>query len=369
MNYNNDNILNELHSEINCVNYVENNTNEAIGYCKFLTNTYGRMFPTNKIFCNITCKRRGPYNNKQLTKEQEIDFIKEGWETMRPRIFGIAEKAYINYNLNADIYIPEIYNDIKNELIFLNNIDGFVKLYLTGSVIIKNIKKPLKDLDIVLQFNTIENYLNFRKLNLLPEKIKNIPIDWFITIGDKNHDIDVYFVYLDPEDKILYTSKWFDLKLNSIEDGIKVVYKTCEYHKKLMNSYLEKSEISKLDFKISWKKVENSWYDAQSFIESVKSRGISSTISNVVGVNNNSGERVDADTYNLRKKSCFGDENNPPCGALNNINKSQPFCGACGCGQNKLTILSSEDPNDYTKLHYPYLECPLKKPGFSNHEK
>jgi hypothetical protein len=37
------------------------------------------------------------------------------------------------------------------------------------------------------------------------------------------------------------------------------------------------------------------------------------------------------------------------------------YCGACGCG---VTPISTLD----LKIRLPYLECPLKKQGFNNHE-
>lgn len=355
------NVLKEINSDINCC-YYKKNEDEPLGYCQFLTNVIGRLYQTNSVFCNLTCKKCGPYNNTDLTKEQEVEFIRKGWNRLFPILSGIAEKAFVNSNLNADIYIPEIYDDIKKNLDFLKEIDGFEKIYLTGSIILKNVRKPPKDIDIVLKFNSLEKYLNFKSKNLLPKKIKDIPVDYFIRIGIKNDNPEVYFVCLDVEEKILYTSKWFDLKLNSIEEGIQIVYQSSEYHKKLLESYIEKSKLSNLTLKLSWKEVENSWYDADSFIENIKSNNLDIT-------SINSEEKVSDEIYNLRKISCFGDEFNTQCGFLNSSDYSEPYCNVCGCGQNKLTVLSTKNSKEYTKLHYPYLKCPLKKQGFYNYEK
>ena len=43
------------------------------------------------------------------------------------------------------------------------------------------------------------------------------------------------------------------------------------------------------------------------------------------------------------------------------------ICGGCGCGDRKGTWLIS-DADEYSKLDYPSLQCPLKMPGFSNYE-
>ncbi|HAW82352.1 MAG TPA: hypothetical protein DCX27_23210, partial [Balneola sp.] len=42
------------------------------------------------------------------------------------------------------------------------------------------------------------------------------------------------------------------------------------------------------------------------------------------------------------------------------------YCGGCGCGDRKATWLNGSE-DEYSKLDYPKLECPLKMPGFSNY--
>ena len=116
-----------------------------------------------------------------------------------------------------------------------------------------------------------------------------------------------------------------------------------------------------------WQSVKNTWEKADSFVSSIKSRGVVSSILNILNINDSAGERVSDEIYNTRRLSCFGnpEKNIPQCDQLKESNDFGYFCGACGCGKNKLAKL---DGDGYTKLHYPYLECPLKKPGFSNHE-
>jgi hypothetical protein len=73
---------------------------------------------------------------------------------------------------------------------------------------------------------------------------------------------------------------------------------------------------------------------------------------------------------NRRHISCFGKdlEGNyvsPPCENLRlSKNGTTHHCGGCGCGDNKLTQL--EPGLTASKLLYPNLQCPMKKPGFSN---
>lgn len=115
-----------------------------------------------------------------------------------------------------------------------------------------------------------------------------------------------------------------------------------------------------------WSNVKSTWQKAESFLSAIKSRGVVSTTLDILNIDKNKGERVDDATLALRRLSCFGDNTQPKCEYLRTDSDSQVFCGACGCGSNKLAVLTSSEPDGYTKLHYPQLECPLKKPGFSN---
>lgn len=117
----------------------------------------------------------------------------------------------------------------------------------------------------------------------------------------------------------------------------------------------------------NWTKVKKSWEKAESFLNSMTSRGIISTAMDVLNIDKSAGEKVSDEIYNLRRDSCFGNDSRfiKQCDQLKYNDSLESFCGSCGCGQTKLAKL---DGDGYTKLHYPYLECPLKKEGFSNHE-
>jgi hypothetical protein len=74
----------------------------------------------------------------------------------------------------------------------------------------------------------------------------------------------------------------------------------------------------------------------------------------------------------LRVLSCFGNENIggelPPCEYLRESStEGKFFCGGCGCGDKKGTWLVS-DGDEYSKLDYPKLNCPLQMPGFTNYQ-
>lgn len=85
------------------------------------------------------------------------------------------------------------------------------------------------------------------------------------------------------------------------------------------------------------------------------------------GVNN---ERAPEETVAKRYLSCFGHlpltqlQVAEPCPAKV-LKGERSFCSECGCGEGAKVALDGEG---YTKLHYPWLFCPRKREGFSNHE-
>lgn len=72
----------------------------------------------------------------------------------------------------------------------------------------------------------------------------------------------------------------------------------------------------------------------------------------------------------LRVLSCHGDENLLPCPyrADSTVREGAKYCTACGCGDKQRAFLNNpDDPDAYTKLHYPWVSCPVKMPGFSDY--
>lgn len=97
----------------------------------------------------------------------------------------------------------------------------------------------------------------------------------------------------------------------------------------------------------------------KSFAMSMTSRGLSN-------------KKVGKAEKQLRVLSCFGNENTggemPPCEYLReSVTEGKYYCGGCGCGDKKGTWLVS-DGDEYSKLDYPKLNCPLQMPGFTNYQ-
>ena len=96
---------------------------------------------------------------------------------------------------------------------------------------------------------------------------------------------------------------------------------------------------------------------AKNFAQAMVSRGVSN-------------KKADTTTKRLRVLSCLGnDAELPPCEYLRESSKdpSKSYCGGCGCGDRKGTWLIAE-ADEYSKLDYPKVVCPLQMPGFYNYE-
>jgi hypothetical protein len=81
--------------------------------------------------------------------------------------------------------------------------------------------------------------------------------------------------------------------------------------------------------------------------------------------------KVNKPTKQLRVLSCFGNSHRggelTPCEHLKDSKtEGKHFCGGCGCGDKPMTWLMSQG-EEYSKLDYPKLNCPLNMPGFTNY--
>lgn len=97
---------------------------------------------------------------------------------------------------------------------------------------------------------------------------------------------------------------------------------------------------------------------AKSYASALVSRGITN-------------KKIEEPIKRLRVLSCFGNQHTggslPACEHLKHSDtEGKYYCGGCGCGDRKATWLNGSE-NEYSKLDYPKLECPLNMPGFSNY--
>lgn len=103
---------------------------------------------------------------------------------------------------------------------------------------------------------------------------------------------------------------------------------------------------------VRWSKVRGTWEKAQAFAKAIASRGILQD------------RHADDLIVAQRTVSCTGvtprgEVLGEPCPSLQQTEKGL-FCNDCGCGDKEIAELTG------SKWTFPYLECPRRRPGFSN---
>jgi len=139
-------------------------------------------------------------------------------------------------------------------------------------------------------------------------------------------------------------------------------------YKKILFDRAKKRIEEKKSQKNSLEKKDEKFVEKTSFIQKATSFG-KAIVSR--GITN---KKASEDTKKLRILSCHGSEDFGlfPCSERKNSIKFKDsfYCGACGCGDKKGTQLVNiliDGKEQYSKLDYPVVTCPLKMPGFSNY--
>jgi len=81
--------------------------------------------------------------------------------------------------------------------------------------------------------------------------------------------------------------------------------------------------------------------------------------------------KADDKLVKLRVLSCHGDDEVVSCPYRkpSNVREGFFYCDACGCGDKPRAFLNNpENPDAYTKLHYPWVSCPVRMPGFGDYK-
>lgn len=117
-----------------------------------------------------------------------------------------------------------------------------------------------------------------------------------------------------------------------------------------INKYVSENPraAEKLNALVGWRETRPSWSKAASWLKSEVSKRVG---------------KISLNVLDQRKQSCFGGVSSEACNMLRKHTDGFHYCGSCGCGVREEARLDGKP----SKLEYPYLECPLKKPGFSNH--
>jgi glycosyltransferase involved in cell wall biosynthesis len=181
------------------------------------------MYHVSPMFCEMTCKRTGPYCGKQISDEEELKFLHTGWWRLPPiNNAEFAKTVRDRYTKEYDIHLPPEYPAIKEALKELWAFPGFKGIFLTGSLVAKNAPRPLKDYDVILWFEDVASALAAKKVYTPPKFVDGVRLDCFYNIGPGPAP-DAYFAALDAEKKVLYLSRWMKLNVREVFDGITVV--------------------------------------------------------------------------------------------------------------------------------------------------
>lgn len=327
-------------------------------YCTWISERIGRLYSVTPILCNFTCRTSGPHKGQNPPHEET--FLASMWNRNSPAgDKNLARRVLSNYARPVNVHVPAIWQRIKDSLEFLNNITGFDGIMLTGSVILRQDETP-KDLDIVLRCQTVASAVVIRET--LPKYIAGIKTDFYFYIGDKP---DVYFACLDCEARKLYVSRWLPLTIASIEPGIEVVERGTNTYGKALRALLV-DPVPMPEAQAGWRGVFREWQQLTSFVAAARSRGIMATAKHVAGFDNTDGFHCDNETLQKRRDSCFGNGQKPPCALLVTNSRGHRFCGACGCGETQIARLDADTPEQFSKLDYKVLRCPIKADGFTH---
>lgn len=192
--------------------------------CDYASSRLGRPFVVNSDYCEKSCKVFGPYGGRVITEENHTRFMVQSFRCMfdivglKPGKPGWFVKKVLNaYKSKMDVCIPDAWSDIRKQLSHLYDLPFITKILVTGSLVSK--RTSHKDYDIVLCITSYRDINDKEFYNKLPRRINDVPVDYFIT---SQQESVLFFITLDCDKKILYTSKWFDLKLSTIESGIAV---------------------------------------------------------------------------------------------------------------------------------------------------
>jgi hypothetical protein len=196
--------------------------------CEWQSKRLGHVVTTSYLFC-----RQCPINVYKYGQNNK-DFLKKCFYRRYDKtFFDKLIKKYVNH---TKIICPNNWKIINDQFSFLKKYSWFVDIGLTGSYIVENVENH-KDIDIVFWVKDIRSYAEWLKNNNLPEKILDgTKIDYYIFLEPYYQ----FFISLWPNQKKIFTSKYFSSNISSGED-LKIVYDST--YEKL----LEYQDISPID--------------------------------------------------------------------------------------------------------------------------
>ena len=174
--------------------------------CEWQSKRLGHIVKTSYLFCNHQCPKN-VYEFGQHDKE----FLKRCfYRRYDNNFFSKLTNKYISH---TKIICPKNWQDINNKFSFLKKQSWFVDIGLTGSYIVENIDSH-KDIDVVFWINNIRDYAKWSEANILPDRLFNIKIDYYIFLEPYYQ----FFISLWPNQKRIFTSKYFSSNISTSEE-------------------------------------------------------------------------------------------------------------------------------------------------------
>lgn len=118
------------------------------------------------------------------------------------------------YSGPVRLSVPAEWPKIKEALSWVYDIPGVIKIVLTGSLLIHDIK-TFKDYDIVILFDSFESSVDFEnnQKHRLPRELDGVEMDYFFLTSMN----DMYFAILDPDKLEVHPSRWATLDVQESE--------------------------------------------------------------------------------------------------------------------------------------------------------
>jgi len=326
-------------------------------FCSYASEQLGLEVITTGVRCRHSCDSiGGPKNGREISESQREGFLSDcmsmyyrTWNPIR------SIDKYIYKMIGDPVYAyPEEATLIAQETVHLLDHPLIESVAMVGSVIYANVEHPVRDFDLAIVVNDMDEFLKQRDSirELLPQ-IGGKKTDWFAVTS-----LNSTLVAIDVFSKELHTPYKYPY---SVKGELKVtqgfLYTEWQHSfQALIDSALKKPESVKelAGAALDWEKNKPLWKKAIEFTKSVAS-----------------GRGVDDEVYAKRHVSCHGttpdgERVGDPCTHRRRSKRDGYYCSICGCGDKKIASLSPDPETGKSKLQFVELTCPMKKEGFSN---
>lgn len=327
--------------------------------CAYASEHTGHEIFTTGIKCRYECPNvGGPQGGREITEEMKGNFLSWNlaghYRAWNP--YTGIDKYVRKLASNPHFFVPPETPKIREKVRDLLKHPNVKAVAMVGSLVISNVKRPLKDHDMMVVVHDFRRYLEERSefRAMLPDTHPE-RTDWFVgtsmsgTLGAVDvmtHELHIAYDFAHTVDETIQ-----DVTTHE------TVGKWPERFQELIN------EAAKLDQSdtTSGHEARENWLEDRSFWE--KATDFTKALA--------SGREVDDETYRRRHISCHGttpegEVVGKPCKFRKESKRFGHFCSVCGCGDKPIASLSPDPKTGKSKLQFVELRCPARRDGFSN---